>query len=88
MIPLTREQMRRLVHEVIETRNEEIDCDEMMRVLTQYADKLAVGRTMDVEDTLVQHHLQHCVECREEMDMIRGIAEEGILDSDDESPTR
>ena len=79
MFELTRKQIRTLVHQVVETRTEELDCDEMMRVLAEYAEKLAQGEAAELQDELIQHHLQHCVECQEEFEMIRGIAIEGNL---------
>ena len=79
MPKLTREQIRTLVQQVVQTRTAEIDCDEMMRVLVEYADKLARGDATEMSDELVQHHLEHCVECAEEFEMIRGIADEGEL---------
>ena len=82
MFKLTREQIRMLVHQVVETRNDEIDCGEMMKALSDYAAKLATGDEAKVEDELVQHHLEHCVECQEEFEMIRAIADEGRLDGE------
>lgn len=77
---LNREQIQTLVQRVVDTRTEELDCDVMMRVLTAYADKLASGDEVGVtDDETVQHHLAVCPECREEFEMIKGIAEEGNL---------
>jgi len=77
---LTREQIRNLVRQVVQTRTEEMDSDEMMRVLTEYANKLSRGEDVSVDEERVQHYLGHCVECREEFEMIRGIADEGNLE--------
>jgi len=79
MPKLTREQIQVLVQQIVQTRTAEIDCDEMMRVLVEYADKLSSGEATDMSDELVRHHLEHCVECAEEFEMIRGIADEGSL---------
>ncbi len=77
---LNREQIQRLIQQVIDTQAEELSCDEMMRVLTEYAEKLAGGEVIEVaDDVYVQHHLDICPECREEFEMIKGIADEGKL---------
>ena len=77
---LTRQQIHILVEQVINTKKEEVDCDEMMQVLTQYAAKLASGQSIVVsDDETILHHLALCPECREEFDMLKGIAEEGKL---------
>ena len=77
---LNRQQIQTLVQVVAETNVEEIDCDEMIRVLTDYADKLSRGIEVDDEDDAgVVRHLETCPECREEYKMIRKIADEGLL---------
>jgi hypothetical protein len=77
---LNREQIQRLIQQVIDTQAEELSCDEMMRVLTIYAEKLANGIPIEVvDDEHVQHHLDICPECREEFEMIKSIANEGHL---------
>ena len=80
---LNRQQIQTLVQQVVDTRMEELDCDEMMQVMTAYAGKLARGETIEVDDDdTVQHHLDICPECREEFEMLEGIAEEGNLGED------
>ncbi len=75
---LNRDQIKNLIQQVINTNTEEIDCDEMVRVLTTYADKLAAGGVIDFsDDATIQHHFAMCPECREEFEMIREIANEG-----------
>ncbi len=77
---LNREQIQRLIQQVIDTQVEELSCDEMMQVLSDYASKLAGGEGIEVsDDDRVQHHLDICPECREEFEMIKGIADEGKL---------
>ncbi len=40
---LNREQIQRLIQQVIDTQVEELSCYEMMQVLSDYASKLAGG---------------------------------------------
>jgi hypothetical protein len=80
---LNRQQIQTLVKQVTDTRVEELDCDEMLQVMTDYAGKLARGETIEVaDDESVQHHLDMCPECHEEFEMIEEIAEEGNLRED------
>jgi hypothetical protein len=77
---LNREQIQKLIQQVVDTREQELSCDQMMRVLTDYAEKLGRGEEIEVaDDDSVQHHLDLCPECREEFEMIKKIAEEGNL---------
>ncbi len=79
---LSREQIRKLVELVVQTRTEELDCDEMVRMLAAYAEKLASGQPLEQsDDEAVQHHLSICPECCEEFEMLRSIAEEGNLEA-------
>lgn len=80
---LNRDQIKNLIRQVVDTNTEEIDCDEMMRVLTTYADKLAAGEVVDIsDDATIQHHFEMCPECREEFEMIQAIADEGNLNNE------
>lgn len=80
---LTRQQIQTLVQLVADTRLEELDCDEMMRVLTACADKLARGEATDVnDDAMIHYHLEICGDCREEFEMLQRIADEGDLRED------
>lgn len=80
---LNREQIQKLIQQVVDTQNEELSCDEMIRVLTSYAEKLSSGDRIEVaDDERVQHHLDLCQECREEFEMIKRIADEGNLKSE------
>lgn len=77
---LNREQIQKLIRQVVDTQDEELSCDEMMRVLTEYADKLGRREVIEVaDDDLVLHHLHMCPECSEEFEMIKEIADEGNL---------
>lgn len=78
---LNREQIQSLVRQIAKTRAEELDCDQMLGLLTAHADKLARGETFETGDDLaVSAHLEGCTECREEFAMIRAIADEGNLE--------
>lgn len=83
MATLSRKQIENLVRQVIDTNAEELDCDEMMRVLTAYAAQLASGNAINVSgEDLVRHHLAICPECQEEFEMIKAIAKSGLLGDD------
>lgn len=80
---LNRQQIQTLIRMVANTKTQELDCDEMMRALTAYADKLARGEVMEVTDAAtIQHHLEICPECSEEFEFLRRIVAEGNLRED------
>ncbi len=67
---------------VAATDLKEIDGGQMMSARTAFADRLARGEAVNVDDqAMIHHHLEICPECREESEMIRGIADEGNLSS-------
>lgn len=55
------------------TREVELSCDEVHAVLDQFAELIASGADAAALMPLVQHHLDHCPDCREEFEALMRV---------------
>ena len=62
--------IRRIVCEVITTRPDEIDCGRCFDELDRFAELVLAGRSAAEAFPMVQEHLEHCWECREELEAL------------------
>ena len=62
--------MRQIVREVVTTRPDEIDCTSCFDQLDRFAELALAGRDAASVLPLVQDHLDHCTECREEFEAL------------------
>lgn len=62
--------LHQMVRGIMTTREDEIACDECFDLLDQFAELAFQGKDPSVIMPLVQHHLEHCVECKEEYDLL------------------
>ncbi|HVK10269.1 MAG TPA: hypothetical protein VM597_15995 [Gemmataceae bacterium] len=67
---LTDDHIRDLAEVLIQTRPDELTCDEWLDRVGGYAEAVAAGRPVPAGSELVEHHLAICPECREELDAL------------------
>lgn len=57
------------------TRESEIDCDQCLSRVAEFAEETLAGRPIPEGLEAVQHHLTLCSECREEYEALRRALE-------------
>lgn len=62
--------IRRIVCDVITAQPDEIDCGRCFDELDRFAELLLAGRNAAETLPMVQEHLEHCWECREELEAL------------------
>jgi len=65
-----------LMKMITNTREDEIDCDEVHNVVDVYAEAVARGEDPSEILPLVKHHLEMCAPCLEEYEALKRILEE------------
>lgn len=63
-------RLKGMIHMVDATADIEIACEEAYRLLDEYADMLLRGEDPGVLLPRVKHHLEMCMDCREEFEML------------------
>ena len=64
------EMMKSMVRSILSTREDEIDCDRCFELLDEFVDVVLDGKNAAEAMPLVQHHLDHCADCREEFEAL------------------
>ncbi len=80
---MNKEQLKRLLERIYNTREDEIDCGETYEALAEFVDMEISGREAADLLPLVHQHLDQCPPCYDLYDTLRAIAEleaEGRLD--------
>jgi len=67
------EALEKMVRALEQTRDVEITCDEVLAVLDQVAEAALRGQDVARLMPLVQHHLETCADCREELEALLRI---------------
>ncbi len=67
------EALEKMVRALEQTRDVEITCDEVLAVLDQVAEAMLRGEDVARLMPLVQHHLDTCADCREELEALLRI---------------
>jgi hypothetical protein len=67
---LDRNTLKQIIQEVITTRPDEISCGQCFDHLDHFAEITLVGINAAEAMPLVQDHLEHCRECREEFEAL------------------
>lgn len=67
---LDRDTLKQIIHEVITTRPDEITCPQCFDHLDRFAEMTLVGTNASEAMPLVQDHLEHCGECRQEFEAL------------------
>lgn len=64
------ERLKRMIHMVDSTADIEIACEQAYRLLDEYADMLLRGEDPAALLPQVKHHLEMCMDCREELETL------------------
>jgi hypothetical protein len=64
--PLTREQVASIVKMLEQTCDQELNCGECLRHVSEYAERQLAGLPLDQVVASVEQHLAVCPECQEE----------------------
>lgn len=73
----TNEQIDVLLRLTMDTRPEEITCDEWLSLVGRYAELVFAGKPVPPELQPVADHLRLCPECAEEFEALRKALAEG-----------
>jgi hypothetical protein len=63
-------KLKRLVHSILTTHPDEIDCDECYARLDVFVEITLAGKNAAEAMPLVYDHLQRCVNCQEEFEAL------------------
>lgn len=67
---MTPEAIRGLLERLERTLPEELSCEEAYDLIDQYADLLQSGENAASLLPLVEHHLEMCIDCKEEFEAL------------------
>ena len=67
---LDHQTLREMIRGIVTTRPDEIACDNCFDKLDQFAELVLAGKDVSDAMPLIQHHLDHCKDCREEFDAL------------------
>lgn len=73
---LSRKEVEGLLRLVGLTKDEEIDCDECLMQVAEFAELELAERSIPEGLEAVQHHLSVCAECREEYEALHKALED------------
>jgi hypothetical protein len=67
---LSREEIAELLRLIGLTRDEEIDCDQCLALVAEFAERELTGQSIPAALEAVAHHLSICAECCEEYEAL------------------
>ena len=62
--------LKRMVRNILTARPDEIGCDECFEQLDRFVEMTLAGKNAAEAMPLVQDHLEHCGDCREEFEAL------------------
>ena len=62
--------LKRMVRNILTARPDEIGCDECFEQLDRFVEMTLAGKNAAEAMPLVQDHLEHCDDCREEFEAL------------------
>lgn len=78
-MPLSNEQVEELLRQIGLTKDEEINCDECLLLVAEFAERRLAAGTVPEGLEAIEQHLALCGECREEYEMLQ----QALQDLDD-----
>lgn len=72
-MPLTNAQLTELLKLISLTKEQEIDCQECLSQVAEYAETELAGKPLSKALEAVKLHLAICTECREEYELLRQV---------------
>ena len=79
-MPLSIKEVTGLMRLVGLTKDDEIDCEQCLAVVAEFAEQQLAGKSIAAGLRAVEHHLSICEECREEYQAL--LKTLGTLDGD------
>ncbi len=73
MARLNPDQVKKLVRDVLDSRPDEIGCEECLEQLDRFVEMTLAGQDISAAMPLVQHHLEQCRCCREEFEALSTV---------------
>lgn len=70
-MPLSRKELDDLIRVVGLTKDDEIDCEQCLLLVAEFAERQLTGKSMADALKAVEHHLSVCAECREEYEALQ-----------------
>ena len=80
-MPLSKDQLSRLLAIVVGTRDDEIACDECLAGMAEFADARLLGLTVSTAMKRIEAHIEFCPECKEEYDLLLALLSAQAVDS-------
>jgi predicted alpha/beta hydrolase family esterase len=74
-MPLDPDTIRKLARMTLETRPEELTCDEWVHCVAEYVEVTHRGGALDERLRIVAAHAEGCRTCAEELEVLRGLLE-------------
>jgi hypothetical protein len=74
----SKEIMKRMLMNIVRTREKELDCGEVYQVLDEFAEAVTRGEDLTELLPMVKHHLELCRDCGEEFEALLRILEADI----------
>ena len=68
---LTKKQIHELVRLIGLTKDKEINCDQCLLLVAEFAEQELAGKSLSDGLKAVEHHLSICAECREEYHVLQ-----------------
>jgi len=76
-MPLSKNEIEELMRLVGLTKETEINCDQCLSLVAEFAEQELAGKWIPEGLKLVEYHLSICAECREEYEALRRVLEHG-----------
>jgi uncharacterized protein with PIN domain len=70
-MPLSKEELDGLLRLVGLTKDSEINCEQCLSLVAEFAEQELAGKSVPEGLKAVQHHLSICSECREEYESLQ-----------------
>lgn len=74
---LTIDQIRDLAQATVETRPDEIDCEEWLSLVAAYIEAQGAGAPLGPDMAAVEQHVKVCPDCRAELEALMRATEIG-----------
>ncbi len=84
-MPLSKDQLSRLLVIVADTRDDEITCDECLAGMAEFADARLLGNTISTALERIEAHLEFCPECKQEYELLLALLATQAVDPVEES---
>lgn len=70
-MPLSKQEIDGLMHLISLTKDDEINCEECLAQVAEFAERELAGKPIPEALSAVQHHLAVCAECHEEYEALQ-----------------